>query len=138
MSTEGSQPYNPAAVGAMQQQVGGPGTIAGGRGLGGLLPADTPGFLNGGQGIFGKHIVEGGVFSLNSANKKPPGILSQLGLTPTAMMESLKQIAKTDPVIQGGMQAVAQQMSGGVQSMATGTTVSPSGIPQAGGGMEIS
>lgn len=139
MST-GPSGYNPASVGAMQQPAGGPGTIAGGRPMGGILPGDSQGFLpKGSQGIVGKTIMEGGLFNLNSGNKKPPGLLSQLGLTPKSVMESLAQIAKQDPVVQGGMQAVAQQMSGGVQdvSMAQSGRLSPSAPGSAGGGLEI-
>jgi hypothetical protein len=132
MSLEGS--YNPLAVGAMQAQAGGPGTIAGGGAFGGLL-RDTPGFMNGIQGGLSKNIVEGGIFSLTSGGKKAPGLMSQLGLTPLAVMESLKQIAKTDPVIQQGIQAVAQQMSGGVQNVSSAQLMGLSpNAPQAGGG----
>lgn len=139
----GEAPFNPATLGATQAQAGGPGTIAGGRALGGLLPNDTPGFLNGTQGWGQKNILDGGAFSLNSGNKKPPGLLGQLGLTPGAIADSLKQIVKNDPVIQGGLQAVAQQMSGGVEnvSMASSGHLSSAGAPMMAGaasaGMEV-
>lgn len=111
-------PINPATIGAMQPQAtGGGGSAIGGGGMFGGLLRDVQ--LSGlsTQGWSGKNIMDGGIAGLNSGNKKPPGLASQLGLTPKAIMESLAQIAKNDPVVQGGMQAVAQQMSGGVENV---------------------
>ena len=142
MSTGG--PVNPATVGAMQQPAGHGGSAIGGekRILGGLIGESTGWAPQGSGGLFAKQIMAGGLFNLTSGSKAPPGILSQMGLTPTKVMASLCEIAKQDPVIQAGLQSVSQQMTGGVESvsMAQSGQLSSAGAPMAasrGGDMEI-